>query len=183
MLQHHSQLGTKVILPWCLKQGGTPKWLPSILERCIIGWLLCVTYAGYSPAWTHRAFCTTILDVKPSVTWQRMHRTEGTGMVKKSHKKKSRPRDKRRHPRYLAGGSPKGHKRWNATQHFPSSPTGYTNQFTFWISLDHPGFIVWVGPCSIRWTVISFFSHNVCAVMVLMLIILSYVSFALMFHI
>ena len=38
------------------------------------------------------------------------------------------------------------------------------------------------GESSLRQTVISFFSHNVYNVMVLMLTILSYVSFALMFQ-
>ena len=56
------------------------------------------------------------------------------------------------------------------------------SHFTSWIFLDHPSWVVWVSPHSVRQTVISFFSHIVYNVMVLMLTILSYVSFALMFQ-
>ena len=49
-----TSVGLKSFCPWCSKLGGTLKQSPSILERCIIGLQLCVTYNSLSPAWMHR---------------------------------------------------------------------------------------------------------------------------------
>ena len=110
-------MGLKSFWPWCLKLGGVPKWFPSMLERCITGWLLCVTYASCSLAWMHRASWTTTLDVKPSATRNMPSRRD-----RKSTRKNQSPGNERRCPNYPAQRSSRNHKEQNATQHLLSSP-------------------------------------------------------------
>ena len=160
----------KSFWPWCLKLGGTPKQSLSILVRCIIGWQLCVMYAGILSAWMHRTSSTTILGVKPSVTGNAWNRRD------RKRWRSPSPRGERRHPNYPAQRSPKDHKSRLPLNTFCLVQPENVNWCHFWSFLDPLGFISWVSPHSIRQTVTSFFSHNVYDVMVLMLTILSYVS-------
>ena len=167
-----TNMGLQSFYPRCLKLGGTPKQLLSILGRCITGWWLCVTYTSLLLAWMHWTSWTTILGVMPSAT-RECTELEGQGNVKKSHKKKSKSQGQRRH---LAQRSPKDHNSRMPLNTFYLVQPENVSQFTSWIYLDPPGFISLVSPCSIRQTVASFFSHNVYDVMVHTLIILSCVS-------
>ena len=170
----------KSFCPWCLKLGGTLKWLLFTLERCLIGWQLCATYDSHLPAWIHRASWTTVLDVKQ--VQQGTCGTGGTGKGKKVTQEELQV------PGMKGGilitqlrGQQGVIKSGTLLNTFCLVQLENGSWFTSWIFLD-PGFIVQANPHSVRQTVISFCSHNICNVMVLTLTILSYVSFALMFQ-
>ena len=166
-----ASMGLKSFCPWFLKLEGTPKQSPSISERCILGWQLCVTYASHFPAWMHRASWTTVLGVKPSMTWN--VRNMRDRKKQRSHTRMSQsPRDERRHPNYPAWRSPKDHRSGMPLGTCLVQPENVI-WFTSWIFLDHPCFVSQASPHWVRQTVISFFIHNVYDVMVLTFTILS----------
>ena len=137
-------MGLKSFCLWCLKLGGTPKQLPSILERCIIGWQLCATYASLSLAWMHRTSCTTILGVKPSTIRNVKNSRDGKKQRSQS------PGDKRKYPNYPAQRSPKDHKNGIPLNTFCLVQPENISRFTSWIFLDPPSFISWVSSHSVR---------------------------------
>ena len=176
-----ASMGLSSFCPWCLKLGGTPKQLPSILERCIIGWQLYMTYASHLLDWMHRASWTTILGIKSSMTRNMQNRRDRKRW--RSHTRRSpSPGNERRHPHYSAWRSPKDHKSRMPLNTFCLVQPENVSWFTSWIFLDHHSFISWVILLSIRQTVTSFFSPNVYDAMVLMLTILYYVSVVLLFQ-
>ena len=115
-----ANVGLRSFCLWCLKLGGTPKWLPSILERCIIGWQMCATYASCLPAWIHRACWNTILGVEPSVTRNAQNKRDRE-RGKKSHKKRSKSWGWKETFWLPSLEVTKGSQEWNATQHLLSS--------------------------------------------------------------
>ena len=141
MLKYLSQHGTKVILPLVFKVGRTPKQSLSILERCIIGWQLCVMYASLSQAWMQRMLWITVLGVKPSMTRNVQNRRDRKRQRNCTRRSPS-PGDERRCPNYPAQRSP------------TLSVESYwrTKLAPF---LDPPGFISWVSPYSIKLPLLS----------------------------
>ena len=115
-----ASMGLKSFCPWCLKFGGTPKWSLSTLERCITGWLLCVTCACHLLAWTQRAYWSTILDVKPSTRNAPSRRDRKKG--KKFTQEKIEVPGMKGDILITQLGGHQGFTEWNATQHLLSSP-------------------------------------------------------------
>ena len=151
MLQHLSQQRAKVILPLVSKAGGTPRQSPSILEGCLIGWQLCATFASHSLAWTHRASWPTILDVKPSMTWNAWNMR---------HRKMQKVTQEEVQVLGMKGDiwitQLRGHqgviKSRMLLNTFCLVQPENVSCFTSWIFLDHLSFVFWVSPCSVRQT-------------------------------
>ena len=124
----------------------------------------------------HTVSWITAQDAKPSMmknTWNMRDMKRWKICTRRSLS----PRDKRRHPNYPDQISPRGHKEQNAAQCLSSSPARECKLVHFLNLSGSSWLCFWASLCSVRWTVIPFFSYNVCNAMVLMLTILSYVSF------
>ena len=119
----------------------------------IIGWQLCVTYAGHLPACPHRASLTITQGTRKKPDKENV---EHKGYMKAPKKKRSQ--GQKETSNHVVHMLPRSHKVWNITLHLLSSQANEHELVHFLNHSRSPWINFWVSLCSVRWSIIP--SYN-----------------------